>query len=98
MASTPEDAAEEEAIIEQDLIRQWCVAVEVSKRKKPKIDSRLLPRNTKRMFRHAEALHCINRDYMGIPGDPSTPIFAGSEFASMFRISRRSEERRVGKD
>ena len=88
MASTAESEAEEEAIIAQDLVRQWAVAVEVATRKKPKIDSRLLPRKEKRQFRHEEALHCINRDYMGILGDPSTPIFAGSEFASMFRISR----------
>ena len=83
-----EDAAEEEAIVSQNLLQQWAVGVQMATRKKPKIDSRLLPRNPKRKFRHDEALHCINRDYLGILGDPSTPIFAGSEFASMFRISR----------
>ena len=88
MASTAEDEAEEEAIVAQDLLRQYAVAVVATRRKKSKIDSRLLPRQPKRKFRHDEALHCIKRDYMGILGDPSTPIFAGSEFASMFRISR----------
>ena len=83
-----EDVAEEEAILAQDTIRQWDVAVEESTKKRAKIDHRILPRNPKRKFRHQEALHCINRDYMGILGDLSTPIFAGSEFASMFRISR----------
>ena len=81
--------AEDEAIVAQDLLRQWSVAVVESSSKKAKIDHRLLQRNPKRKFRHDhEALHCINRDYMGIPGDLSTPIFAGSEFATMFRISR----------
>jgi hypothetical protein len=41
----------------------------------------------KEKFRHAEALHCITRDYLGIPGDPLTPLF-GEEFKTMFRLSR----------
>ena len=80
-------------MIAQDMIRQWAVSVHVSSRKKAKIDHRLLPRNPKRKFRHDEALYCINRDYLGIATDLSTPIFAGSEFASMFRISRSRFQR-----
>ena len=87
MSNTDEDTAEEEAIVAQDSLRQWAVSIATAS-KKAKIDHRLLTRKAKRKFRHDEALHCINRDYMGILGDPSTPIFAGSEFASMFRISR----------
>ena len=88
MSTNDEDIAEEEAIVAQDALRHWSVAITTSK-KKAKIDHRILTRKSKRKFRHDEALHCINRDYMGIPGDFSTPIFAGSaEFANMFRISR----------
>ena len=48
MASTAEDEAEEEAIVAQDLLRQYAVAVVATRRKKSKIDSRLLPRQPKR--------------------------------------------------
>ena len=61
---TEEDAAEEEAIMAQDMIRQWAVAVEVSSKKKVKVDHRPLERKAKRKFRHEEALHCIKRDCM----------------------------------
>jgi hypothetical protein len=50
-------------------------------------DHRQLPRSKRRKFRHDEALNCIKRDYMGIPGDPSTPLL-GSEFKLMFRLSK----------
>ena len=52
-----------------------------------KQDHRKLPRANRRKFRHAEALHCIKRDYLGIPGDPLTPLL-GADFKSMFRVSR----------
>jgi hypothetical protein len=33
-----------------------------------------------------EADHCIKRDYLGLPGDPSTPLLC-AEFKNMFRLS-----------
>lgn len=36
---------------------------------------------------YSQALQVIQRDYIGIPGDPSTPLF-GQEFKWMFRLSR----------
>ena len=63
------------------------------KAKKTELDHRWLPRSKRRRFRHAEALHCIQRDCTGIPGDLSTPIFAGREFDTMFRISRSRFQR-----
>ena len=87
MSNAVEEAAEEEGIVAQEMLRR-CMVVASSRKKKPKINHRWFPRNAKRFFRHEEALHCIRRDYMGIDGDLTTPIFAGSEFASMFRISR----------
>ena len=33
------------------------------------------PRQPKAIFRHHKALRCIQRDYLGIPGDSTTPIF-----------------------
>ena len=53
----------------------------------PKRDHRKDPRSSRRVFRSGEALHCIRRDYMGIPGDPSTPLL-GAEFPLFFRVSR----------
>ena len=53
----------------------------------PKVDHRTLPRSSRTTWRHAEALHCINRDHLGILGDPRTPL-AGIEFTDHFRISR----------
>lgn len=89
MSTNPdEDVAEEEAILVLDVIRNCMIVATSSKRKREAIDHRCLPRSAKRSFRHDEALHCIRRDYMGIEGDPSTPLFAGSEFQAMFRISR----------
>jgi hypothetical protein len=41
----------------------------------------------RRLFHHQDALHCIRRDYLGLAGDPKTPLL-GKEFALMFRISR----------
>ena len=50
-------------------------------------DHRQLPRSKRRKFRHDEADHCIKRDYLGLPGDPSTPLL-GAEFKNMFRLSK----------
>ena len=55
--------------------------------KRKEQDHRKLPRAKRRKFRHDEALNCIKRDYMGITGDPSTPLL-GSEFKLMFRLSK----------
>ena len=52
-----------------------------------KIDGRTLPRGPRTEWRHAQALHCIRRDHLGLPGDPKTPLI-GTEFHSHFRISR----------
>ena len=46
------------------------------------IDHRKLPRKKRRVFDHAGALQCINRDYLG-----PDPLF-GKEFPLQFRISR----------
>ena len=46
------------------------------------------PRNQRREFRHGDALYCIRRDYLGLPGDPATPLFVDADFQMMFRISR----------
>jgi Plant transposon protein len=50
-------------------------------------DHRQLPRSKRRKFRHDEALACMKRDYLGIPGDLSTPLL-GAEFKTMFRLSK----------
>ena len=49
---------------------------------------RNFPRNPRRTFRHDEALRCIQRDYLGIASDPSTPIFKDRSFEMMFRLSK----------
>jgi hypothetical protein len=46
------------------------------------------PRRPKTLFCHHEALHCILRDYLGIPGDLTTPVFKDSNLEMMFRLSR----------
>ena len=51
------------------------------------IDHRVLARSKRTKLQHSEALHCINRDYLG-----PTPVFNGKEFNQMFRISRRRYE------
>ena len=85
--------AEEESAAAQELLKHSVVLLEQSRKKRPPVDHRKLPRSTRRKFRHDEALHCILRDYLGIREDLSTPIFAGSEFATMFRVSRPRFER-----
>jgi hypothetical protein len=59
----------------------------------PNQDFRHLPRQPKAMFRHEEALFCIGRDYFGIPGDLTTPIFKDRSFEMMFRVSRSRVQR-----
>ena len=54
----------------------------------PNQDYRHERRRPKAIFRHHEALHCIRRDYFGIPGDLTTPIFKDRNFEMMFRLSR----------
>jgi len=44
-------------------------------------------RSKRRVFEHEQALECIKRDYLGLPGKPDTPLF-GKEFSLQFRISR----------
>ena len=51
------------------------------------------PRRPKAIFRHHEALWCIQRDYFGIAGDLSTPIFKDKNFEMMFRLSRTRVQR-----
>ena len=58
------------------------------RKKKKKVDHRLLPREAKRKFKHDEAVDCIRRDYLG-----PTALFKGKEFDMMFRISRARFER-----
>ena len=48
-----------------------------------KVDHRLLPRNKKTKYAHDEAVHCINRDYLG-----PTPIFDDKQFVTHFCLSR----------
>jgi hypothetical protein len=45
------------------------------------VDHRTLPRGPRRVFRHDQALMCINRDYLG-----PTPLFADKQFKKHFRI------------
>ena len=72
MINVVDDDPEEEAV---ELLSHLNHALFVldSKKREAEIDHRILPRNPKRQFRHDEALHCINRDYLGTPGDLTTP-------------------------
>jgi hypothetical protein len=54
----------------------------------PNQDYRRQPRRAKALFRHNEAVFCIQRDFLGIPGDLTTPIFKESSFEMCFRLSR----------
>lgn len=85
-------SASEDTIEDDDLediaFLQNALFVLDPKRKKPRIDHRVLPRNTRTKYRHKEATHCIQRDYIGVVGDPTTPLFKGKEFDTMFRVSR----------
>jgi hypothetical protein len=53
---------------------------------KGNLDDGRMGRSKRRKFRHLEALQCIQRDYLGIPGDPATPLL-GADFKAMFRLS-----------
>ena len=50
----------------------------------PNQDYRHGGRRPKALFCHHEALHCIWRDYFGIPGDLTAPIFKDRNFEMMF--------------
>jgi Plant transposon protein len=63
------------------------VLEEEERRKRRKIDHRKLSRSQRRMFKHAEALRAIQRDYLGKRNEPTTPLF-GAEFSWMFRITK----------
>ena len=91
-----EEEAEEEAMevmsfIESSILVHGCSSS--STWNKRKVDHRTLPREEKRKFRPHEALHCICRDYLGIPGDPTTPISRGKDFYDVFRITRSRFQR-----
>ena len=88
-----EGEAEEEAIEVQSFLETAVIVAQQHHKRRKKIDGRKLPRNSRIKYRHSEALHCIKRDYLGIPDDPLTPIFDGREFDSMFRISRSRFQR-----
>ena len=59
----------------------------------PNQDYRRQPRQAKALFRHNEAVWCIQRDFLGIPGDPTTPIFKDSSFEMFFQLSRTRIQR-----
>ena len=80
----PSAIAEEEAV--ECLAFLQNAVIVMAECKEGKVDHRTLPRNPRLKYRHAEALHCINRDYLGIEGDTTTPLFPGDDFQSMFRI------------
>jgi hypothetical protein len=46
------------------------------------------PRQPKRVFEHAEAFRCIQRDYLG-----QDALFVGKNFLMMFRLSRTRVQR-----
>lgn len=75
------------ALASMDLLSTTLAVVEERFSKKQKTDHRQQRRKPRRLFRHQEALHCIRRDYLGIAGDPTTPLL-GKEFSLMFRLSR----------
>ena len=56
-------------------------------------EHRHLPRQAKAESRHVKAFLCIKRDYFGVPGDLTTPIFKDRSFEMMFRLSRSRVQR-----
>jgi hypothetical protein len=61
---------------------------------RPYQDYRHFSRKSKAIFRHDEqSLSCIQRDYFGIPGDLTTPIFKDRRFEMMFCLSRLRVQR-----
>ena len=78
-------------VVAQTVMNQNAAVVlhlQQQQRNKRKTDHRTLPRSTRRKWRHDEALHCIGRDYLGLPDHPDTPLFVGKNFEMMFRVSR----------
>jgi hypothetical protein len=65
------------------------VAVEVARNlsKISRNDRKSSKRGKRRVFASTAVYQAILRDYMGIPGNLTTPIF-GSEFKLMFRLSK----------
>jgi hypothetical protein len=59
----------------------------------PNQDYRRQPRRAKALFHHNEAEWCIQRDFLGIPGDLTTPIFKDSSFEMFFRLLRTKVQR-----
>ena len=55
-----------------------------------KVDHRLLPRKKKKKYAHDEALHCIQRDYLG-----PFPLFDDKQFVTHFRVTRPRMERLI---
>ena len=49
--------------------------------------NKVAKRSPRRRFKNGQALQAIKRDYLGLPEDPSTPLFA-QDFKLMFRLSR----------
>ena len=58
-----------------------------------KIDHRKLSRKSKTKWRHADALYCIKRDYLGDPLDALTPLMTEKQFVLHFRITRSRFQR-----
>ena len=78
----------DEAIVDMTVLssmhqRIAAVVLDAPRQKKRKTDHRTLPRESRRQFRHAQALACIMYDYLG-----PRPLFNGREFEMMFRVSR----------
>jgi hypothetical protein len=57
-------------------------AIDESSDEKSAVDHRQLPRGERRVFRHDQALMCINRDYLG-----PKALFPGKKFITWFCIS-----------
>lgn len=64
------------------------LAFEDDNQEKRVVEHRHFPRARRLKFCHAEALHCINRDYLG-----PVPLFPDRQFDEMFRISRSRFQR-----
>ncbi len=60
---------------------------------RPNQDFRHFPRKSIAIFCHDEDLPCTQRDYFGIPGDLTTPIFKDRSFEMMFCLLRLRVQR-----
>ncbi len=94
-SSSSESSFEDDAAVAISTINAMVAMIDSCEegKDKRKIDHRLLPRPKRKQWRHAEALHCIQRDYLGFPNSPLPPMFDGKEFETMFRISRSRFQR-----